>query len=74
MIRDIMFLICIMVATIIFAFRVDECNDDIKFAKYYKKNNLNDLLVSLDINKNWFIFCLTMMIGQILVILMQITC
>jgi len=69
-----MFLICIMVATIIFTFRVDECNDDVKFAKTYKKNNLNDLLVSLDINKKWFIFCLTMMIGQILVILMQITC
>ena len=74
MFRDILFLFCTIVATILFAFRVDECNDDIKFAKLFKKDNLNELLVSLDINKKWFIFCFTMMIGQLLVILMQITC
>jgi len=74
MLRDIIFLICIAVTTIIFDFRIDVIKDNIKFAENYKKNNLNKLLVDFDINKKWFIFCLTMLIGQILVILMQITC
>ena len=74
MLRDIIFIVCILIATIIFAFRVDDIKDDIKFEKKYPSNNINELLANFDTNKKWLIFCLTMLISQTLLILIQIPC
>jgi len=72
--RDGLFLFCILVSVIIFAFKVHDIKTDIVFEREYKSKVKEELLLNFEMAKKGFVFCVSMLIFQTLIFLMQIPC
>lgn len=72
--RDGLFLFCILVSVIIFAFKINDIKMDMVFEREYRRKVNEELLLNFERAKNCFVFCVSMLIFQTLICLMQITC